>query len=719
MKKFVTICGIFFLTSKGSFSQSGKDSSTNLSAVTVNGVKPFITQSGGKMILQVAQSPLAAGGNAYEVVLRAPGVLEQNGSLSLSGRSVNMLIDGRPTHLSGEELKNMLSNMPANGIDKIEILSNPSAKYDARGGSVINIRLAKNQNYGVNGSVMGGLGTGKYVRGSSGLSLNYRDKHMNIYGSYDYQYNQQYYDNSSLRSLAAEGSISENEYDVRRRNNHAYKAGLDYEINKNSSWGVLLKGSTNFRERTVNDRSAATHKEIVDSSSTVFTTGYARFFNPSANLYFRTKLDASGKKELVINADYLSYNKQWDDAFVTHSFDAAGTETLPPLYLRDHSPADNKIRSLTADYTQHTKAGKWEGGIKTNFTTTDNDVRWEQQSEDHWLTDPGKTNHFIYKENINAAYLTFDKTLHKVGLQVGMRAEQTNTESRSVTLDDLQRRSYFNLFPNLQLQYNPSPKQQFGLSYRKSIERFGFDYVNPFIVYQSQYAYSKGNPDIRPMILHTIEVSHSWQYKLFTKFSYTRMLNVLGPLYLQDSAKNAVISTYGNLRSANVFSGNVMAVKSFFRGKWISVNTVGGFYAKYEAGSYGTDEVNARITGYVSSNNTTMLPGKIKAECTLYYFSPIAMGVYRQRSQFSAGLGLSKSLLKSKGSLALNVTDLFNSQRTRNDVSSQEVNIRYDNKAESRYLNLVFTYKFGNNRVRGSKSRTTGIEDEKNRMGAN
>lgn len=687
--------------------------------VTTTAQKPLITMSADKMTLNVAQSSVAAGGNAYDVILRAPGVVDQNGTLSLSGKTVNVLIDGRPVNLSGEQLKIMLTNMPANGISKVEVISNPSAKYDAQGASIINIIMAKNQNYGMNGVFTQGIGTGKYLRANSGLSLNYRNKNINIYGSYDYMHNKRYIHTQSTRILNAETHILTDEYELRNRNNHAYKLGFDYDINKKSTIGILLKGFTNLQNRTVTNTAVVDRlKTNTDSSSTVSTNGNARFFNPSVNLYYKTTFDAAGKKELTLNADYFNYNKGWSDDFITRYYDATGTEYLAPFILMNNSPADNNILSFTADYSHTNSFGKWEAGIKTAFTKTDNDVLWQQLINNNWSVDAGKTNHFVYRENINAAYLTLAKTIKKFSLQTGLRLEQTNTEGSSITLNQVNKNKYTNLFPNVSVAYAVSAKHQLDISYRKSIQRFGFDYVNPFVIYQNQYAYTQGNPNIQPMIMHSIELGHSFNYKLFTKLGYTRISNVLGPVYRQDPANNAIISSYGNLNTSDVFRATVTSVKSFFKGKWGSINTVGAFYAKYNTASAGAGQENAKVTGFISSNNTIMLPKKIKAEVTAFYFSPIAVGVYQQKAIYTVSVGLSRPVLDSKGTLALNVSDIFNSQRTKNDVITQGVNMKYNNKPESRFVNMVFTYRFGNNKVKASKIRKTGNEDEKSRVGA-
>ena len=193
---------------------------------------------------------------------------------------------------------------------------------------------------------------------------------------------------------------------------------------------------------------------------------------------------------------------------------------------------------------------------------------------------------------------------------------------------------------------------------------------------------------------------------------------MLGPVYRIDPSSNAVVTSYGNLRNADVYATTLTWVKSLLKGKWGSTNTAGAFYARYslDAGNSGANE---RVTGFFSTNNSFLLSKKWRAELTGFYYSPIASGVYRQQSMFSVNAGMTATIMGGKGGLTLNVTDIFNTLIIENDVLYQQVNVRYNNKAESRIANLVFSYRFGNSKVKAAKARKTGIEDERSRMGAN
>lgn len=690
----------------------------DLNEVTVSSaMQPFIKQTAGKTIITVASSPIAAGGNAYDVLVKSPGVRENNSNIQLRGKGVNVLIDGRQTFLTGEELKNYLSAMPANTIDKIELISNPSAKYDAQGAAVINITTTKMRKFGTNGVATLGVGAGVYGRYNGGISLNYRTPKMNLYGSYDYMHTQQYLTATTSRKTNNDSTINEFTDAVTTRNNNSLKVGLDYDLNKKNSVGVLVKGLISNK----NDQSATESNVISNTtgnniSSTVNKNGESKLTTPSVNVYYKSVLDSTGK-ELKINADYYSYDKQTNDNFTTRYFNDQKQEYINPTYLNNNSPAKNNIVSIAADYTNPTKIGNFEAGLKTTFTKTDNDAFWQQQVNGNWQVDPTKTNHFIYKENINAGYINYSRTFKKLDLQAGVRMEQTNTEGYSITLDQINKNNYFNIFPNVALQYNLSAKHQFGISYRKSIERFGFDIVNPFTIYKSQYSYYQGNPSIQPSFAHGLELNYSYNNMLFTTFSYTHYLNVLSDVFRLDSTTNAVVNSFANLNTADNWEADITFSKKFFK-VWTNNTTVSLVYAKYNSSAY-QQMTNAKLAYMANSSNIFQITKQLKAEVNLSYMSPLTLGVYTIQGYFRADAGITKTVLKNKGALTLNVSDIFNSAVSKLNINSADVQSYNVTKVESRFVKLVFSYRFGNNNVAASKNRRTSIDDVKSRMGGN
>ncbi|AKQ44869.1 hypothetical protein TH63_03315 [Rufibacter radiotolerans] len=688
-----------------------------LKAVTVTGYKPFIEQQNDKLVLNVANSPLAAGGTTDEVIARAPGVVEANGGFQVRGKTAMVLIDGRNTNLKGEDLKNFLSSMPTNGVAQVEVIANPSAKYDAAGGAVINIVTAKNKNYGTNGTATFGLGMGEKARYNAGLSLNHRSQKLNLYGSLDRNHSQPFTTITSDRMLTAESRVQEHTYELRTQDNNSFKVGLDYEISKKASAGILVRGMVNQRSRAGETNSLVTQASAPFVSSQVMTNGKSLVVSPSISVFYRTVLDSAGT-ELRLGTDYFSYGKDLENQFTTRFFQANGQQNQPTAYLRDNSPAGNSIQTTTADITHPLKKGTLEAGLKATFTQTDNDIFWEGRTgEENWAVDAGKTNHFVYHENINAAYTSYSTKVKEWSVQVGLRAEQTNTKGTSLTLAQTNRNSYFHLFPSVSGQYNVSKKQQLGLSYRKKIDRFRFDIVNPFVTYISQYSYAQGNPNVQPSISHNFELSHTFNQEWFSSLSYGRHLNVLSEVVKRLEGSPAVIHSFANFSSANQWSGSVTHAKGLYSGKWNTSNTVGFISAQVNGPSARFSKAN--VAFMVSSNNTLQLGKGFKAELFASYTSPLTFGAFAFKANYSGNLGLSKSVLDNQGTLTLNLADVFNTRSQRYSIHSYGVNAETENKTESRVVRLNFSYRFGNKNVKASKARRSGSEEEKFRMESN
>lgn len=680
--------------------------------------KKFIVFSAGKIILNVAQSPLSTGSNAYELLLRAPGVVEQNNELSFRTKSINVLIDDKPTRLSNEELKDMLSSLPSSSIDKIEILPNPSAKYDAQAGSVINIKLTKNKNYGLNGSLTSGVGTGRFLRVNDGVSMNYNSEKLSLYGSYDYQHTRQYYDNRFNRQIEAASNIIQHEYEIRTRNNKAYRVGFDFDINKSNSFGIGLKGYTNYRSKEGNTISSV-YSEKIDSFSTVHTNGISRVFNPSVNMYYKAILDSNGTS-LTLNADYFSYNKRWQDSFVTEYYNSLGKLSQPAYFLRDKSPAEINTYSIAADYFQPSFIGKIDAGFKNQFTISDNNILWQQQTEFKWLTDSTKTNHFIYKENVNAGYLTVNKTIKRFNFVVGIRAEQTNLSGDLVNTQAVSRHHYLNIFPNASAEYAKNLDNVIDVSYRKSIQRFGFNLINPFILYQSQYAYYQGNAKIQPELDHNLEVSYSYKRSLVFGASFTHGINALAPVYLKGD-NNSVISTFANLKSSNLFYIYLDFTRPLT--DWWSLYLSGGTgFLKYNTATSALTgpRNNASWTYLIQTENTFKFGDNWTGELNGNYRGPYTSGIYKAALNFTAGAGISKVLFNKRATLKLAVQDIFNTDKQGLKINYQGVIMKVTNKAETQFLNASISWKIGKkNSKTKKKAAPTALDDIKERVNLN
>lgn len=688
---------------QGIFAQQDTVTRKTLKEVTVTAMPPFIVQKTGKIVLNVAQSPLAAGSNVYDIILRAPGVTDQQG-LQFRGRPVVVYVNDRPVRLSGEELQAWLSAMPAGTVEKVEVIADPSARYEAAGNTMINIILAKSKDFGTSATVTAGLGAGRYLRYNGGLSLNYRSNKLNVYGSYDRMHMKSLHYNHIRRYFGAT-VITEEQRIKDGADNNTFKAGLDYYINAGSSIGVLIRGVGSNRGKDIH---------VNSTSSSVDTHNSSSLFTPAVNLYYRQKLGSKGG-ELTWNADYFSYARASKDDFVTRYFDEKGQPAGAPYLLRDDSPASNRVWSASADYSVAARSIQLEAGLKMIATKTDNNALWEMFRNESWENDETRSNHFIYRENIYAAYASATRSIRKIGLRLGLRMEHTAAEGRSLTIGQVNRKHYTNLFPNLNVTFNQSDKQQFSISYRRKIERFGFGIVNPFIVYQSRYAAYQGNPEIRPSFSHNFEAAWAYNNEWMASFSYSRYTDALAEVYRKNSTGDVMISTYENVAGASQLGLNLTHTKSLFNNKLVTSNTFGGLHAQYRTPD-STGLNSASYTAFLSSNNMLMLAKHWKTELNASFYSPMRFGAYHFRSQFAMSIGVSRSLFNKNGTLSLSVTDILNTNKRRYDVSSYNAQSFNRSNPETRLLKLAFTYRFGNRQVKAAKNRKTGIEEVQRRM---
>ena len=404
--------------------------SRSMEGVTVTSTKPFIEQKLDRTVVNVEASPSNAGATALEVLEKSPGVsVDNDGNISLKGKQgVIIMMDGKPTYLSGADLANVLRNLPASALDQIEIMTNPSAKYDASGNSgLINIKTKKSKTKGSNGSITVGNTSSLFRKDGKeelvwkptvSVNYNYKKNKVNLFGNFVYNYREgrgllditsRYYEGNKQID-----SINKVNTSFRfRNNNYTVKLGMDYTPNKKNSFGIVLNGflfsghptpttSTTFSNLNGNVFSRLNSKTINDLSWKNFST----------NLNYKHTFDSTGT-ELTLDLDYSGYKNVSDMTLSTGFFDGNYNQTSDSMFLRGHLPSSIGIYSIKSDFSKPFKSGlKIEAGIKSSYVKSDNLVDYLRRAGSNWVPD-SRNNHFIYDENVNAAYLNASKELNK------------------------------------------------------------------------------------------------------------------------------------------------------------------------------------------------------------------------------------------------------------------------------------------------------------------
>lgn len=700
-----------------------------LKAVTVSSTKPMIEVKADKTILNVEGTINATGNDALELLRKSPGVLiDKDDNVSLLGKNgVQIYVDGKPTPLSGTDLAAYLKSLQSSQIESIEIITNPSAKYDAAGNAgIINIKLKKNKSFGTNGSVNAGYNIGTYGKYNTGLSLNNRNKKINIFGNYNF--NRGLNDNAFNLYRDVSDTIFDGKNSMTNKNtNHGFKAGLDYFINKKSTIGVLINGNVSDNTIITNGLTKIIYKPtgVTDRNLRGDNTSEAERNNMNFNINYRYA-DTAGR-ELNVDADYGLFRINTDQLQPNIYFNPAMTTELSRLIFSFLSPSDIDIYTLKADYEQNYKGGKLGIGFKTSLTETDNNFGSYDVVGNNKFLDVTKSNQFNYRENINAIYLNFNKGYKGFMLQAGLRMENTSSagdsyslfNNGSVNYTSKQRfsRQYTDLFPSAAVTFNKNPMKQWSLSYSRRIDRPAYQDLNPFLFKLNVYVYQKGNTDLKPQYTNSIGITNIYKYRLTTTLNYSHVNDVFTQLVDTAEISKAFI-TKKNLATQDIVSLNVSYPFSYKNySLFANLNT---YYSLYKADfGGGTRKVNVDVFSYnLYMQHSLKLDKKKKwtAELSGFYNAPsVWQGTFKSKALWAIDGGVQKTILKGKGNLKASVSDIFHTLRWKGtSVFASQTTIA-SGSWESRQFKINFSYRFGSNLVKAARNRKSAAEDENKR----
>jgi iron complex outermembrane recepter protein len=710
-----------------------------LKEVSVTAKKPLIERKIDRTIVNVDASITSTGSTALEVLEKAPGVsVDKDGNISLKGKSgVIVYLDGRPSYLSGQDLANMLRNMTAVQLEQIEIMTNPPAKYDAAGNAgVINIKTKKNKIFGYNGSITSGYTQGKYARFNEAVSFNYRNKKINFFSNFNYNRNHKSEELYIVRNFRDANTkniksiFDQTTYMENQRHYYNAKIGVDYSVSKNTTVGVVLNG---YYNPSLWQSSTSTHIYDPNHSLTNVTTAYTenneKWKNFSSNVNLRTKLDTAGQ-EITADLDFIQYKATSVQPLTSTYYDNMGNMTHAPDVLTGTLPTNIKIYSGKVDYTLPLKKdAKFEAGIKTSFVNNDNNARYDSLKTGYSVLDSGRSNHFIYDENINAAYVNYSRPLGKKwSAQLGLRVENTNSNGTSkgytynTALNKFEytetkfKKSYTQLFPTVYLQYTANEKNQFVIDYGRRIQRPDYEDMNPFVHFLDRYTFEQGNPNISAQFAHNIELSHTYKGFFTTTLNYTSTENIIQQVLEQNDVNNETFIKKANIASSKQYGLAVTANKSIT--KWWSGNIYANVYNNHFKGVVNNESISIGITSFMVQLQQQFKFNKgWSAELSGFYRGKGLEGVIYIKPIVQVNAGLSKQVLKKQGSIRLNVRDIFAGSVFKGYSKYGTVDANFKNVNDSRAASLTFTYRFNKGKLKATSSkRSSGASDEQNRV---
>lgn len=700
---------------------------TQLGNATVIAKKPFIEQALDRTIVHVANSIFGSGGTALEVLEKSPGVTVdyQAESLQMRGKDgVMVQIDGKQSYLSGQDLIALLRSMPSANIDKIELITNPSAKYDAAGNSgIINIRLKSNNNIGTNGSLSVSAGTGRYDRERGSLQLNHRTKTWNLFGSYAIARGGNYFDITLDHYLNAPTTTNPNQqnfiyqysplvFDEMGQN---AKLGFDYSLNKNTSIGLVWTGFWNKQDQNGTALSTFRHGETRAPYQT--TNTIKSITNPSQNQIGSFNFQHSfgvKKGQLSVDIDLGHFTKHFINPLSSESFDAvSGTTTQSDLLST--MPTNINIYTFKADYNQPINA-KWkmEAGIKSADVKTDNNLELSTGANGILKLDSTLSNHFMYTEHVNAAYISFVGKLNsKTDMQLGLRAEHTHSVSNSVTLKQELPRDYLNIFPTFFLSHAISQSKTLAFSYGYRLDRPNYQSINPGRSYIDPYIYTQGDPTLKPQFTHSLELKYGIN-KLYLSLA-ADFINDLMQSFNYDLTDKVTARIWQNCGNAQVFTLTAGFPMTVAKG-WLLQTNVLAFYSQFNYTYINTPLQTNYLSARINLNNGFTFGKGWSAELNGFLNTPKMVNVIQTNPWMgSADVGIQKSVSAAL-KLKLSLQDVFHSNFGGGKVSLINNSVTVVRiYRDTRIALLTLNYAFGNQQLKASKQRKAASEEETKR----
>jgi iron complex outermembrane recepter protein len=672
-----------------------------LTEVIVRSKKPFIEQQLDKTVVNVQADLNAAASNAFEILQKAPGInITSEDVINMSGKAgVNVMIDGRPTQMSNKDLANFLRGLQGSVIEKIELITNPSAKFDAQGNAgIINIRLKKIKLKGTNGNVSIGYAQSTHYRSNGSFSINKRSGKINVFANASVNNNLQHTDGVINRNVTA-GSVvknfTNNTIDMDRNVSADIRTGLDFYLNKKSTFGLLFNSSGNRTPFNTPGVTNISSNGIIDSS---LATGNDNLYkNRRYNTNLNYKYEDTVGNELNIDAEY-TYFKNTNITNLTTNY-LNKNNAKYNFTANDLDVATNiNIYALKIDYAKKLNKlqAKIETGAKFSNVNTTNDLFATKLTNAYMLSDTGRSNMFTYKENVAAAYVNFSQRIKKFEYQIGLRLENTKLLGNSI---DLQKNSinnpdtnYVNLFPSIFIGYNFDEKNKIALSYSKRINRPDYQSLNPFETIYDIYTSEKGNPFLKPQYTNNFEIKYTYRYALNFALGYNHTKDYSQTITTQTGEQTrATQANIGTLDNAYLNISAPLPITKW----WEGYANITGFYNEYK-GVLPNGILHEKAFGlnYYIQQNFKLGKGW-SIQVSSWFNAATKEAIFKTRALGSLDLGVKKNILKEKGSIRLSVSDILNTQSYKQTVQFANMDFSYYRKWESRSIRLQFSWSFG------------------------
>ncbi|TXF90855.1 TonB-dependent receptor [Neolewinella aurantiaca] len=702
-----------------------------LAEATVTATRALVEIKPDRTVFNVQGTINAVGDNGLDLLRKAPGVtVDNNNNINVLGRSgVLVYVDGKRLPLAGEDLSNYLRSLTAEQIDRIDIITNPGAKYEAEGNAgILDIRLKKNENEGFNGTVSATASQGRYSQANGNFTGNYRNRNLNVFGTLGYGLSE-FYTNLEFQSYQNGLYLEENTAFFNKVANPSFRIGTDFFLNDKHTIGFLASGQNSggdfYSYNNIDLFTAGALQENPDSLLRAETNGNNDRGQQTYNINYR--YDAGKGKSLNVDLDYGRFRNDNLRDQPNRYLSGDGTETINVINNYFDTPTDIDIYTAKLDYEQPLAGGQFGAGLKFSQVGTNNTFFYfDVEADGERVLNRDRSNQFDYDENVFAAYVNYaGKLSEQVSYSAGLRAEVTDAMGiLSPFRADLEEPpvelNYVSFFPSAGITYaiNQQKGNTVSLNYGRRINRPDYNVLNPFRNQISQLSYEKGNPFLNPEIVDNLELGYTLAYRYNFKLGYSRTSNQITRLIGPDDINPAAgFIGWDNLATQTNYSFSA-ALPFTITPKWNAFfNASAGYLdnqATYENGA--TIDVQA-FTYSIFSQQTFNLPKGFTAELSGYFSGPgVWGGVFEYKTSGALNVGLQKKFFGNQLNVKISGNDLLYTSGWRGRSEFNGLVSNGKGNWDSRRATLSLSYNFGNQKVK-SRKRNTGLSEEAGRVG--
>ncbi len=700
---------------------------TNYGEVQVTAKIPIVEKRIDRLVYNPSVLASNRGTNVYDVLKRTPTVTaDEGGNLSIKGISgARVMIDGRLLQMSNEQVMDYLKSIPSDEIYKIEIISNPSSKYDAEGVSgLVNILLERNQRKGIVGNINAAYGQAYYPNGSFDLNFNYRSEKINFFGGTSLRLGRDLLQEdvqNIYNRQASPYNYFENGRRVRDELSNFSRLGCDFFLGKRHTLGVRLEYSLskqNSARENICDFYAL--EDLIDSTYYSYIDQKSSYNTYSSNLNYVFDIDSSGQS-LSIDLDYLYYDQPLRSASTRTDLDSMGTFFKDDVVFKNEAEQRISIYSGKLDYYKPIGSkSSIEFGGKYYRINTENDLSFYDFYQSDWQQNDTKSSRFLYDESSIAGYLSFSHQFTKsFSGKVGLRNEYTTLKGSQNETEVNFNRNYNRLFPTVFLQYSKNENHQISLSYVQRINRPDYSNLSPFRYYLSPNSYVVGDPFLQPAFTHSFELSYLLKQNYYFSL-YTNITNgQITQAFLLDDETNSYKTISMNLDQSYSYGLSVYFGLGLFDWWYTTLNLNAGVNGVSTSIVDGADYSRQNFNVFVFNTNqfTLSKKGKLSLESTLMYQpGGMTQGIFVLGRMLDFSVHLKKTFKNNKAAISLSGLDLFNSAYVTAKVDDESQYSFISGSYNKRGVRLTFSYKFGKKDIESQRNKTDSNEQEKDRL---